>query len=68
MSTTKNAYRESARHAIRLHGYREAQRLTLRWRDMSSPGTASFAFHNAVLKEINLAATVGPLAAVEAQS
>lgn len=52
-------WREAARQAIRLHGYTEAKRLTLRLRDESASGTASYAFHNAILKEINLAATVG---------
>ena len=50
---------ESAREMIRTHGYVEAKRICIQARDMNSAGTASYAFHNAVLKQINLAATCG---------
>ena len=52
---------EQARQMIRTHGYVEARRLCMKYRDMNSSGTASFSFHNAVLKHIDRAATVGRL-------
>ncbi len=51
-------WRESAQEMVRKHGYAEALRLTTRNRDMNSEGTASFAFHNAVVKELRLMAKI----------
>lgn len=55
-------WRESACAAVRKHGYVEALRLAVRARDQSSEGTASFSFHNAVVAELRLMATVGKVA------
>lgn len=54
---------EAARAMIRAHGYSEAKRLCMQYRDMNATGTASYAFHNAVLRQINLAATCGKVEA-----
>jgi hypothetical protein len=48
-------YLESARNLLHKHGYAEAKRLCIQWRDMNSEGTASFAFHNATLKHLETA-------------
>ena len=44
---------------VRKHGFIEAQRLSDLWRDENSEGTASFALHNAVCKQLREFATVG---------
>jgi hypothetical protein len=54
-----NDFQAIAFDMIRRHGFTEARRLCERFRDMNSEGTASYAMHNAVLKKIDLAATVG---------
>jgi hypothetical protein len=46
---------------VQKHGYLEAVRLCTQWRDMSSPGTTSYALHNAVLRELDKMPTVGRL-------
>jgi hypothetical protein len=52
-----NIYKEAAEDLIRHKGYQEAVIFTVRLRDMNSEGTISFAFHNAVLKQIK---KIGP--------
>lgn len=49
---SKSIYEESASLLITKHGYLEARRKCIQWRDMNSPGTFSFADHNAVLKAL----------------
>jgi hypothetical protein len=61
MDNTESVYLEAARKLIREHGYLEARQLCIQWRDMNSPGTISFMFHNVTLKHIERAATVGKL-------
>ena len=56
-----NIWEESARKMVQKHGYIEAKRLCVQYRDMNSEGTPSFAFHNATLKALNRFATVGKL-------
>jgi hypothetical protein len=51
----------SAFELVRKHGFTEAQRLSDQWRDMNSPGTTSYAMHNAVCKQIREFATVGAM-------
>jgi hypothetical protein len=46
---------------VRKHGFIEAQRLATQWRDMNAPGTASFAMHNALCKQLHQFATVGAM-------
>ena len=52
---SNSVWLESAQKMIRDYGHAEARRLCIQWRDMNSPGTASFAFHNATLKHIECA-------------
>ncbi len=58
---TTDTYR-SALAMVRRFGYTEAVQRCERVRDMSSEGTASFASHNAVLRELRLMSTIGPVA------
>lgn len=44
----------SARELVQQLGYVDAKRKCLEWRDASSEGTATYAFHNAVLKHVRL--------------
>lgn len=46
---------------VRQHGFVEAERLAKQYRDASSEGTATFANHNAVCKQIAEFATVGAM-------
>lgn len=52
---------EAAREMIAKYGYLEALRLSERMRDESSAGTCSHSLWNATVKQIKLAATIGPL-------
>jgi hypothetical protein len=49
---SESIYMEAARKLIAKHGYLEARRLCAQWRDMNSPGTISFMFHNVTLKHV----------------
>jgi hypothetical protein len=49
-----NLFREQAEQMIEALGYIEARRICIACRDMSAPGTATYAFHNAALKEVEL--------------
>lgn len=63
MTRDKNEsiWAEQAAFMVRKHGYTEAKRLCAKYRDMNSWNTASYAFHNAVCKQIELFATVGKI-------
>jgi hypothetical protein len=54
-----NLYEEQALKAIEKYGVVEARRQAINFRDMNSQGTASFAFHNAVVAAIRRFETVG---------
>ena len=45
-------YEQHARHLIDSFGLLDARRMTIWSRNQNSPGTFSYGFHNAVLKEI----------------
>jgi hypothetical protein len=55
--TTENA----AFELVRKHGFSEALRLARHWRDMNSPGTASFSLHNKLCKQLHEFASVGAM-------
>lgn len=44
----------SARELVQQLGYVDAKRKCTQWRDASTEGTATHAFHNAVLKHVRL--------------
>lgn len=52
---------DAAYKLVREYGYAKAKQLCIQWRNDNSPGTASFAFHNATLKALERLATVGEL-------
>ncbi len=60
MTHSTDTYR-AALSMVRQFGFVDAVARCERVRNMSSEGTASFASHNAVLKELRLMATVGRL-------
>jgi hypothetical protein len=45
-------YADHASLMLKMYGYAEAKRLITQDRDNNSPGTLTFAFYNATLKEI----------------
>lgn len=47
-----SVWREAAQKLLDTVGYHKARQQTIRARNENSPGTASFAFHNAVLKQL----------------
>jgi len=53
MSKSDSVYHEAAAGLIKTRGYEGALMYAKHWRDMYSKGTAPFAFHNAVAKEIS---------------
>lgn len=57
-----NTYRAHMLAIVRVHGFAEARRLCEQDRNRSSPGTFSYALLNAVLREFDMAATVGKVA------
>jgi hypothetical protein len=61
VSAFTNVWAEHATALVRKHGYTEALRLAIASRDENTMGTASHAFHSAVVKMLRLFATVGPI-------
>lgn len=59
--TTKSVYEDHAFKLVRQYGYTEALRICAKDRDNNSPGSVSFAFHQAVMKYLRRFATVGAL-------
>ena len=52
-------YQTQAFEMVRKYGFVEALRLCKQYRDSNSPGTFSFAEHNAVLRKLEEFAAVG---------
>ena len=48
-------WKEQAERVIAIHGAAKARQITRQARDNNTPGTASYAFHNAVLRFIDRA-------------
>ncbi len=48
----KSVWRESAEKMIALYGVDEARARCIKHRNMNSPSTPSYSFHNATLKQI----------------
>lgn len=53
--------RNSAFELVRKHGFIEAQNMCAKWRDQSSFGTASYAMHNKICKQLAEFATIGAM-------